>query len=240
MATPADAEAHREEVSAWTTLAVAQLVDVFAEAATLDPAEAAAMIRDAVEAIVEEFGQAAATGAVDFYSFLRDRAAPTTRFTPTSTWSPDLADIQRKMSYHLSTLFPQDRTLDPDFDTALSRTAGEIQKRVADAARETMEENARRDPAVKAFRRHAEPDACAFCALLATRDDYTSEMTAIFRRNGKKYHDWCQCEALPVFEDDEEIDPRVAAWKDSFDRSGTTTDLKAALAFMRDDLGLRH
>lgn len=44
-------------------------------------------------------------------------------------------------------------------------------------------------------------DNCAFCAMLASRGAvYTSERAALYRRDGRRYHDGCDCLVVPIFD----------------------------------------
>src|SRR5690606_18440933 len=72
--------------------------------------------------------------------------------------------------------------------------------------------NARQDVETVSWARHARPDACEFCTMLAGRGAvYRSQKTvgAVFgpTREGSasggqleaKFHDWCRCTAAPTF-----------------------------------------
>jgi hypothetical protein len=69
---------------------------------------------------------------------------------------------------------------------------------VLDQGRDTIIENALRDPKAKGWVRVTEPGACSFCLMLAIRGGmgvlYKAENTADF-----KAHDNCRCHAEPVF-----------------------------------------
>jgi hypothetical protein len=86
----------------------------------------------------------------------------------------------------------------PDASTAIAdakaRLAAAAERQVLDAGRDTIVDNVQRDRKAKAWARIAEPDACAFCAMLATRG-------AVYhvQRGEFKAHDNCRCHVEPVF-----------------------------------------
>lgn len=88
------------------------------------------------------------------------------------------------------------------------------------------------------------PTTCAFCILLASHGFYyLSEQTAIFKENGDKYHDCCDCEAVPGFSDDTGIvgfdaDMYLDQYRDAIARDGKgRVDLNDTLKNMRESYG---
>jgi hypothetical protein len=77
---------------------------------------------------------------------------------------------------------------------AKARLAAAAEQHVLNAGRDTIMENVERDRKAKAWARIAEPDACWFCAMLATRG-------AVYhaQRGDFQAHDHCRCHAEPVF-----------------------------------------
>ena len=88
-------------------------------------------------------------------------------------------------------------------ETGLQLLQGSTHRRVFNAARETVMDNAAREPGAR-WARRARADACGFCRMLATRDVvYTSAKAATMHRQGArhkdhKYHDNCHCLAVAV------------------------------------------
>lgn len=135
----------------------------------------------------------------------------------------------------------------------ISRLAGATQRYVTTAARDTVTDNATREGVV--WIRHARPDACTFCRMLATRGPATNStayLTAesakrVVGRNGKPrgkrkvgelYHDYCGCEPIPVRAGDSYEPPEyVTQWVDQYyeasDFVGNSHDTRAILARMR-------
>ncbi|WP_280473292.1 hypothetical protein [Nocardia asiatica] len=128
----------------------------------------------------------------------------------------------------------------------IERLSGATQRYVTTAARDTITENAEREGV--RWARHAQPDACAFCRLLATRGpDYLTKESAkrVVGRNGltrgkrkigELYHDDCGCEPVPVRAGDSYEPPAyVARWNtqysDAYDEGDG--DFKSILRAMR-------
>lgn len=142
--------------------------------------------------------------------------------------------------------------------TVTSRLAGMVQRHVANAARDTISENADLEGAK--YARQARPDACAFCRLLATRGpDYLTEQSAQFvvgrraksrggrpgeltgkqrgsRAIGELYHDDCHCVPVPVRPGETYTPPEYAqGWTDQYMRAAAMSNggTKSILAQMR-------
>lgn len=80
--------------------------------------------------------------------------------------------------------------------TGLKLLQGSTDKRIYNAARETILHNTNLEPGTKWARRPNSADACDWCHMLATRGAaYLSESTA--GRN-THFHDNCHCLAVPV------------------------------------------
>ncbi|MES7658908.1 hypothetical protein U6L46_12225, partial [Cutibacterium acnes] len=98
---------------------------------------------------------------------------------------------------------------DPDRanDTIDAMAAG-VNRAVMNAGRDTVEWSAGAQG--RSWRRVTDGDPCAFCAMLATRSDYTTKERALttghtrrHKRGGKrplgsKYHDHCGCTVVEV------------------------------------------
>lgn len=128
----------------------------------------------------------------------------------------------------------------------ISRLAGATQRYVTSAARDTITANAEEEGV--RWARHAQPDACAFCRMLATRGpDYLTEESAQIvgtgrirgpRKKGEEFHDWCQCEPVAVRAGDSYEPPDyVTAWNSQYEKAvaavGNRFNTRAILAEMR-------
>ncbi len=139
----------------------------------------------------------------------------------------------------------------------ITRLSGATQRYVTTAARDTIVENADREGV--RWARHAKPDACAFCRLLATRGpDYLTKESAQFvvghkgrlrgdRKIGELYHDDCGCEPVPVRAGDSYEPPAyVARWttqyNDAYDdgKGDFTSILSAMRQAEKERGGSRH
>ena len=233
MLTLADLAAHRASLEDLTTLAIAELVK-FWRSRPEDPRAAASLARELLNDTSATYGLAAGAMAADWYEELRAEAGAAAAFAAGVETPGDTA-VQDVAGWGLAPMFNADV---PDADAALSRLSGGLQMLVADADRLTIITNARRDPMDVRYARHASANACAFCAMVATRQAvYRSEDTA-----GSKYHRSCRCIAFPVWPGQEVPEaPYVSQWRDSYysatEKLGGASDEKSILALMRADLG---
>jgi hypothetical protein len=133
---------------------------------------------------------------------------------------------------------------DPNSGLALSLLSGGLQRIVFDGGRDTSAGSAALDPAKPTYARHASANACAFCALMATRGAvYTSKdaaervgysargrtRTGGTRSKGEKYHDDCHCVAVVVWPGQEyKPAPYVAKWEQAYlDADGSLDKMRA-------------
>ncbi|MGW6698849.1 VG15 protein [Nocardia sp. NPDC055049] len=118
----------------------------------------------------------------------------------------------------------------------LERLIGAGERHINNASRQTITENA--DEEGVRWARHAEPDACAFCRMLATRGAiYLSEADASrvtggadqrVRGNqklGEAYHDRCNCMAVPDRPGSPYVPPDyVDGWIDEYEQAASSTN----------------
>ena len=136
-----------------------------------DPVERAAMgLREAVPAVAEAYGQAAAGNAVVWYEDVRPAGAGA--FRPEVYEPESLSEAAGRTTWAVTPLFSG------DVAGAWTRLAGTVQKLVMDHDRVTVEENVTRDPAAFGWRRRASADACAYCAYMAVVLDQPDYETA--------------------------------------------------------------
>lgn len=256
MATLAEAQAHQQAVADLTTLAQAELVTAWRSVDLADPEAVAGTLREVLPDLAAVYSLAGATLAADFYESLRDAARIGGSFAASlaDTVSPER--VQALVGWGTAPLFPPrggtQPTVEADPDKALSRLSGGLQRVVANADRDTIASNAERDPADATWARHASANACAFCALLATRGAvYASESAAlrvggrgtdvatnVGRTRGRKakgvrargtqaigdrYHDDCRCVAVPEWPDAPlEEAPYVQQWREKYNEAKVT------------------
>lgn len=169
---------------------VASLVEQWTATVAPNPGETLGDLRDIVTELVSEFGPAAASVAVDFYSSVRPSGAPS--FTPTAAVADDLMP-PGTLSWSTEPLLTE------NWQDALDRTAASVQKSMKQALVETIGENTELDPLEVRFARWPQnPDPCAYCVLRASRGAvYWTETTA-----ERGDHLKCGCRVTPVFSDE--------------------------------------
>lgn len=148
------------------------------------------------------------------------------------------------------------------------RLDGQLQRLVLQPGRDTIAHNAAADPAKARYVRVPQGDkTCAFCVMMASRElgpiegpqkrsfggyhaanvrfDEETQALHVFAKNGSKYHDHCDCEAVPVFAGMGafEVSPNVDDYQDMYRKAaadaGSHSDTKKILASMRRIHGLR-
>jgi hypothetical protein len=227
--------AYQSSVGDVSTLAMADLLDLWNSLTGGDPGAVAGDVRGVLPDLIDAYVPLSAEVGASFYDDARAAAGSPGAYLARPADPPAAGQVQELISWGVAPLFRVDS---PDPDLALSRLTGGVQKIVAAGARDTVEFNVGEDPAQPRFARHASANACAFCALLATRGAvYRWEDTA-----GAKYHDHCHCVAVPVFPGTAyEPAPYVKGWEDAYksaraDVGGKTKDI---LAHMRLSLGAK-
>lgn len=160
--------------------------DLVALWAQLDVATVRDGLFDVIPALVDDYGDTAATLSADWYDEYR------TDLDVRGSYDSDLPDL----SLGAEALAGWGASLaQEDWDSALAQISGGLVRRVVKASRETVTENTFRDPQAEGWQRYARPDACGFCALLAGRGDvYRSRSSSSFGA-----HDSCHCVAVPKF-----------------------------------------
>lgn len=241
----AHAEALRNILADLGTVTVSRLVELFRQYET-DP-NFPAVLRLAFPEIIRPHAQAAATITAQWYNEITPASTPPAtpvvdlpaeRIDKTINWSLYAPTTEHPVEKprmeasparsggslghrEIKDLDHPEMTRSPGSTLTLERLSGSAKRMVFDASRHTVVDNA----AITGTRwaRYAQPDACAFCRVLATRTGmdsegrnnlYTSEKSAerVVGRNGsprgsrqigERYHDHCRCVAVPVPPGDE-------------------------------------
>lgn len=206
------------------------------------PDKLADPLTEILDALVGRYGSAAASLAADWYDEARADAPAEGRFAAVAATLPDTDRLGALSRWGVGPLFGAD----PDGATALALIAGGLQRLVLDMGRNTTTGSAAADPGRPRYARHASANACAFCAMLASRSDaYTSEASAGLvggrgvdtsanvpgRRGrraggirtrgtqalGEKYHDGCHCVPVVVWPGQTyQAAPYVAKWDQAY------------------------
>ncbi|HET7386754.1 MAG TPA: hypothetical protein VFJ19_08850 [Nocardioidaceae bacterium] len=252
MATRAEVEEQRQQQGDIRTLAVAALVSLWGGAAAADPLAVEAELVQRLPEIVAQYGAMSAAVAADFYDSLRHGVPG--RFVASPSDLNLAEQVAASARWASSPLFPRDVTTDDgrkahvpaDADKALDRASAVLQRNVLQYGRQTIADNARRDPADARWARVPTGDeTCAWCRILASRGAvYESEQSAQFIGESKdKYHDWCDCQPIAVWRDSElpegyDPDKYMQQYEDAKAQS-RSGDIRSIAAHMREQLGVK-
>lgn len=151
--------AQRELAAAWDKLL------------RLPPDKVADALKPVLVEIVEKYGSASGALAADWFDEMRELAGVEGRFAAQVATLPSAERLEVLARWGIGPLFGAD----PDPVGALTITSGALDRMVLGVGRETTQEAVAADPAQPRYARHASANACAFCAMLATRGAvYTS------------------------------------------------------------------
>lgn len=150
-----------------------------------DAAQARVALMDVLPALVETYGQAAATLAAQWYDEARAKADIGGSFQGIPV-GPSDRGAQALAGWATSTA--------NDMSTLEALVLGGLQRRIGDAARETVMGSAIADPKATGWQRQAF-GGCEFCQMIAGRGAVFSEASADFAS-----HDHCGCVAVPAFD----------------------------------------
>lgn len=186
----------------------------------------------AVTGLVQQYAAASAVTAADYYAQARVAAGVRGAFSPAPAPVEELpARVEDGTAWATRGLWSADVTAE-DITAARTQVEGVAQRAVVQAGRDTIINATVRDRRAAGWARFAEPGACAFCAMLATRGPvYHSEESADFEA-----HDHCRCEPMPVWDGQPwQPDRRVARWQALYTQAaaaqgGTLNNLRKLLA----------
>lgn len=157
----------------------------------------------AATALVQQHAQAARALANESYQSARARAGVSSLhpFTPQPTQLPHAETVEAYVRKALESVQSDPTAL----DVARKNATGMLEKLVADTGRQQTVDNALADRQATGWAREAQPDACWFCAMLATRGAvYHSAEAAGLTHDAdglpaNSYHAHCHCQVVPVF-----------------------------------------
>lgn len=244
------------------TLAAGQTSGLWPQVDWSSPAAATA-VRTIYGAIVGQFGQSAAAVSAQFYDEQRSAATVPGQYTAVMAGPlPDKMLDKIVTSAFLGAPEPTDhghveeQTVETSSELPVdqrvpARLDGALQRLVLQPGRETVAENAGKDPIRPRYIRVPQSEnPCAFCVMMASR-----QITAKFsgyasaaRAGGTdatKYHKHCECVAVPIFpgSDAADLSPNIGDYQDLYQKgaadAGTRADTKKVLASMRKLHGLK-
>lgn len=186
---------------------------------------------DAVRALVDQYGQTAASAAADFYDAQRDTAGAPGSFTVPLADPPPDEQVDQSMRWATKDLWPRDadvatevqrRPIEERLAAAQVKAEQAAQRLVADQGRQTLRQAVQQDRGAVGYARAAALGACAFCRLMASRgaiyktaDSAGREANELFTGDASvvKFHNDCHCAIIPVFRGQRfELSPHAAEW----------------------------
>ena len=239
---PTAAEKVRRAQASLAYRARLEVVTVWPKIAALPPERIAVVMAELLQEVAQRYGSGAASIAADFYDELRSAAGATGSFAADPSELPPLERYEALSRWGVGPMFGSS----PNAALALSLMTGGLERIVLNTGRDTISDAVALDPSGPRYARHASANACAFCAMVASRGPvYRSEVSAggvtgrgtalstnVGRTSGRmakgirergsrsigtKYHDSCHCTTVPVWPgQDYQEAPYVAKWRDAY------------------------
>lgn len=136
--------------------------------------------------LVTTYGDVSALLAADFYDMLRDVPPSAASFRAAFAQPVDPGKAQGATRWAVGALFDEDVTL------FQSQLLGATQRLVSQRGRDTIFDNAGRDPVRTSVARiPSGTDTCTFCIMLASRGAVYTDLVAAGEMND--FHDNCDC-----------------------------------------------
>jgi len=191
MATATDVAWLREGNAALEALALRSLRDFWASLDLSRPEAARNALVEVLPLITEQYGEAAAVLAADWYDELRAaEGVPGSFRAVLASPVPAVAPIEQ-VRFGAKHLF----TDDPG--QLLSFLEGQTSKYVLQPGRDTIQRSTVADPAARGWHREVRPGACKFCLLLHGRGGVYTEQSVRFAA-----HHHCHCVGVPSWDAD--------------------------------------
>lgn len=207
-----------------------------------------ARYRDGVAAVVDQFSLASISMSADYYEDMRADAGIDTQFRLNPIETPARALVDAGIDWALSAQADIDA-----LEAAIQgRVEAAMQKAVADAGRDQVVAAVEGDDLALGFARVARPDGCYWCITQALRRNgdgrlgvYKSRASAgqippNEKGETNRYHNNCQCQVVPVFDDNYQLEPGLAELDALYEQSTENSksgerlnDFRKALDAMR-------
>jgi hypothetical protein len=175
--------------------------------------------RLAVAGLVDRFSLSSATSAADYYHRQREDAGIRGRYLPAPAPAPSLDEIGKQLDWATQDLTAPLVAVQEALASAEKAVAGVSQKLVVDRGRDTITNAVNDDRHAYGWSRVAQPDACYFCAILATRGPVYKSREVFAASNAKfhgvgeiKVHNNCHCIPVPLFSEHYEAPDYVQEW----------------------------
>lgn len=160
---------------------------------TLDlarPEAARDALMEFMPVLTQQYGDLAASVAVEWFDELRAEADVAGRFRATQAAAASTAQAQGTVRWAASHLWTEDPS------GMLAPLMGAVRRLVLDPARQTIVDSSDADPKSVGWQRNVRPTGCDFCVMLSGRGGiYRSEKSATFAS-----HDHCTCTASPSWD----------------------------------------
>ena len=143
---------------------------------------------EVLPALGDEYGDAAAALAADYFDEARAEAGVAGDFAPVIAERPARARWEALARWGVDPLYGEA----PAWLSAMELIAGGLQRTITDQHRATVADSAIADPQASGWRRVGVGDTCGFCRMLIDRGAVYGEKGVVF-----KSHDWCNCVASP-------------------------------------------
>lgn len=165
------------------------------------PAAAEAALLNFVPLLTQQYGEMAATIAADWYEMLRGEAVEAglvaavrgaTSFRAVAA-DPVSAAVSREAVSSALLLLQGDNPSPPA--RVLTAIQDTTSRHVLQAGRDTITQNAGRDPAARGWQRFVRSGGCDFCRMLSSRGGVYTDRTSRFAA-----HDHCNCAAAPTWD----------------------------------------
>lgn len=209
MVTAGQAEEFRAANATLIAAVEARLDEFWASAGSKDPVAGLNALLNYVPLLTQQFGELAATLAMDWFEELRLDAID----------AGQIAAIGRATSYEAvrtdpviltvsaaSASYWQHRLATDGPDAAVAGLKDGAMRAVRQSGREAITQNTDRDPAARGWQRLTRAGACRFCRALASRGGVYTRASVRFAAHGPK----CNCVAAPTWNQDApEADPFV-------------------------------
>lgn len=222
-------------------MAEQELIGFWTAIGTDDPFALKAALLDFMPDLIATYGEAAAGLAADRYDELRAGSVATGAFRAV------MADPAPDEQVHAVTrwaLGPAFEGKDPSIAQTMLIDAS--QRLVRQQARSTISESVRQDPFGPTYARVPQgPTTCAFCLVMASKGAvYGSKRAAGGKDEGNDYHTKCNCEAEPVWSQEDlerlkqdsgyDADALYDSYSNARDKAATNK-LKGGEAFAKRD-----
>lgn len=211
MATPPDQTRAALIVVAAEAAAETRAVTEVAQA----PSEARAALFAAVPLIVAAYSDGSGALALDWYEELREESNPRRTFRPQIFTNLDDDALSTMVAKATEPLHVVEREFAAQADRlgeemaraleeSLTLLTPQVEEAVANGFRDTVTANVAADPDAVGWQRHARPEACKFCLMLAARGAVYTADTARFAAHGAvmggdRKGGNCMCIAGPAF-----------------------------------------